>query len=195
MDIKELWTRKKSFLQARYTYVDRQNRQRPWILAYNEHGAGPLKLGCVVCLKMYGVAEACKSKTLAAFPEATKETMRTTKLDRHSKQKIHLNALQYLAARAGGQPHVPLVPDLKEFQDQWVSVRKGNRDEKFPQKSRKLIFCLAEAVRHFQREQLRDAKCISISQDGSNTRQLIRYATCSSTFEATTGVLGSLGKL
>ena len=191
MDVKQLWKRRKARLQSRFPYID-GNTERPWLLALDEEGVEPLKIGCALCLRLFGAQDAAQSKTLAAFPPATLETLRIPKLLRHEQLKVHRRALEKFATQANGQiAYTWWAPSVEQMRETWEATQKGNQVKRCRSKARRIIFCLAEAIRSYYREELRDSKCISISQDGSETRQLVRFASSSSAFRTTTGVLGS----
>ena len=187
-DIHDQWRRKKFLLQSKFCYPGLDGRVRSWLVASNENPAdGPLKLGCRLCLKLLGPAAAVKSRTLAAFPTASPEMLRVHKLMRHEQQKQHLKAVEMLTGDGGC---APFAPSKEAFKKVWSDVRRRNQDADFKEKERIISWCLAESIRHFQRQHLKKSTCISLSQDASQTRQLIRFASVDDKFECITGVLG-----
>ena len=189
-DLHEQWRKKKVELQSRFGYPGLDGRMQTWLVASNEKPAdGPLKLGCRLCLKFLGVTEAAKSRTLAAFPIASSGMLRAGKLMRHEQQKQHLKAIESLTLAKGGC--APFAPSSEAFKKVWSDVRRGNQEVHFKLKERRVSWCLAESIRHFQRQQLQQSACISLSQDASQTRQLIRFASVNDKFECTAGILGN----
>ena len=99
MDVKQAWRRRKERLQTRFT----------WLRAMNEDSAEPLRLGCVLCLQLFGAEASARSHTLAAFPVATKESLRIPKLLRHQQLQVHRKAVPRACCTSEGGTSTPFM--------------------------------------------------------------------------------------
>ncbi len=87
------------------------------------------------------------------------------------------------------------APPVTQFEAVWNHLRKNRFMDMLNvgvlrNKSRKIQFCLAEALRKKQRKLLRAATCIAISQDATGTRHLIRFCSVAQGLERHRGILG-----
>lgn len=134
--------------------------------------SGSLHVGCIICRKAGYTAT-----PYGSFPEATMALLRGWK--KHSKQPCLVAATQ---PSEGVEPaERQSAPAVDDFKSLWMALRKNRQDVEeaaspiFRAKARKMLYCLAEAVRFRQRIHLRGSSCMTLSLDACKTRLLRRH--------------------
>ena len=148
---------------------------------------GSWRVGCIICRKAGYTAT-----SYGSFPRATMALLRGWK--KHSKQPCHVAASQGLEGAETAESRA--APSPAEFKSLWMALRKNRQDVEeaaspiFRAKARKMLYCLAEAVRSRQRRHLRGSSCMTLSLDACKTRLLCRYTAVTSSLETQSGILG-----
>ena len=187
-DARAFWLDRKTFLQKRFCYRDKFG-VKPWLQSI-ESDNRPLLIGCVVC------AKAKVGGPMAQFQVATVETLRVSKLRRHSDSRGHVRALAEISGVCVAV-HAPTTGQIQSVWQRAAKLEAVPKTEPFTgkdSKERQIIYCIAEAIRVTQRSHLKAAECIALSQDGAEGRHLIRYACCGNDFTVRTGILGSYNR-
>ncbi len=167
-----------------------------------------VRVGCVACakqtLRVAKLSESASSPCpsagpYAVFTKATVAMLKLGNLQRHEKSAGHKEAVEFLQGRASdacSQNTSGLAPGDTEWASVWGAMRKRNymdmqgTESRGRGKSRKMQYCLAEALRGRQRVHLRQSSRISICMDGCKTRHMIRYVAVTPNLDVESGVLG-----
>jgi hypothetical protein len=134
--------------------------------------------------------------TYAGFNIRTVGTLKNCNLKKHEVSTFHIKAAKHMADAA--RPKVCLAPDVAKFHAVWKTVRGTNRADLadckglFRNKVRRIVYCLSEACRDINREFFRTACCVTLSQDGSASRQLARFTAANTSLCTRSGVLGMI---
>ena len=134
-------------------------------------------LGCLACALAGGEGR------FASYQVTAPASLTKPHFVRHAKNETHQAAMASLPDRASGSSNLPDVgaaPSLQEFQTVWQNCRKHRRHDLLDngpkegadnvggpgrKKARLEIYCLAEAIRFFDRGFLRTAKMSTLEQD------------------------------
>ena len=104
---------------------------------------------------------------------------------------------QFLKHEGSKVHRCELAPSVDEFRATWTDVR-GKRCREldtpsgatFGSKRRRVICCMGEAVRRQNRRFLKDATCMTISQDARKARLLTRFTAVTCDLQTRSGILG-----
>ena len=168
-----------------------------WLQAWKSPDG--LRLGCVAC---YLYVQKCEEEDrslprmaesgYACFAPISMSMLKNVK--RHAQCPTHQQAIAFMRGEEVELP--PAAPADKEWQSVWSFLRK-NRHMDMPSsehigrfKVRKIVYCLAEALRARTRKHLKQATSMTLSLDGAKTRLLVRYASVTKDLAIARGVLG-----
>ena len=168
----EKWKRLGPQWQARFT-MEVAGHRLPWLYGINK--GGHLQVGCVPC------AFAKVSGRLASFPAVARSSLQSANFEKHSHLQSHRRSMDNLAVylSTSGTAETK-APAANEFKTVWMTHRSTSlgdhlqQDQSFRKKGSKMRYCLAEAVRDRYRRFLSTASSMTLTQDGSEGRQLYR---------------------
>ena len=145
--------------------------------------------GCIICHARD------PTSIMGRFEIRTPLALQLCHLLRHQRTAMHrLAEAELMEQEEAYDPRA--TPSNDMFQSLWKDIRDGGGTANkksgigMKDKLRKMKWCLAEAIRTLHRAFLRDANTISIFQDGSNGRLLLRFKAAKNTLEERAGVLG-----
>jgi hypothetical protein len=114
----------------------------------------------------------------------------------HQKSRKHADAVMDWVGCALGPTGRPVhgAPDAEEFRQAWDMVSKGTAPSQGLHgigqhwKLRRMLYCLAEAVRHLDREHVKDS-VVSLARDERHAKLLIKFTAVTTQLRVRSGVL------
>ena len=180
--VAEKWKRLGPQWQARFTME---------VAGHGINKGGHLQVGCVPC------AFAKVSGRLASFPAVARSSLQSANFERHSQLTSHRRSVDsldsYLATGRTVETKAPAANEFKTFWRTHRSTSLGDhlqQDQSFRKKGSKMRYCLAEAVRDRYRRFLSTASSMTLTQDGSDGRQLYRFCAAGGDAQVCSGVMG-----
>ena len=182
------------------TYKSNWQKELPWLDAKMDLETGRWGIGCRLCHDAQQVAPEVMSKFPVARHhfaryEVSSGEIRVTRFRKHAGSPAHQTA----ESMAGGKE--PALDDVGGFTPtlaEWKSVLDHTKpsnvqadvaDAGSRKKAHMMRWCLAEAHREKQREAVKNALCVSLSQDQRGRRFLVRFRAVDAQLEVTDGTL------
>ena len=119
------------------------------------------------------------------------ETVRLSQLRQHAKTMLHESRVRHVP-----KSMVLLKRSKCPSEDEFMSAlqRRGQglsfRSSPSRAHEQKLLFCLGEALKDLQTKSIKDALCLSLSQDLQGTLMSLRFAAVTPRLEVVSGLLG-----
>ena len=172
-----------------------------WLQGYQSSEG--LRVGCIACYKLVQQADPGNLPPVASspfpwFPVATL-TGTLKNISRHEKCPGHQQAVRQFWCEAPQDKQLP-EEDAAPAEAQWSSLWKVFQSKRYLEqesdqvilraKARKMMFCLAEALRSRHRVQLRSSECVTLTLDEAKTRLLVRFTSIGQDLKVHRGILG-----
>ena len=182
------------------TYKVKWQKDLPWLDAKMNLDSGLWGIGCRLCHDAQQVAPEVMSKFpvsrhhFARYEVSTGE-IRVTRFRKHAESPAHRTA----ESMAGGKE--PALDDVGGFTPstaEWKSVINHTKPSNLQadvsdvanrKKAHMMRWCLAEAHREHQREAVKNALCLSLSQDQRGRRFLVRFRAVDANLQVCDGTL------
>ena len=142
-----------------------------------------LMVYCIACRGASRITPLAKGKRF--------DDVDTKLLSRHETTFVHSYSLSAAASPAAKAPSVKDFEAIYKGLNERMSFRKVAPEvARSRSKAIKMGWCLKEAILARRREQMRQAECIAIHQDGAGRHHAIMYTAVDSCLEITRGTLG-----
>ena len=112
-------------------------------------------------------------------------------LHRHNSKAHSLAAARYVGLQ--DVPDSSCAPTAAHFKTVWVAKRKGEScgtEVGSPWKQRRMVWCIAEAMRNMERSHILRSKVMVLHQDGRKHRHTVRFSAIDGELRMRRGLLG-----